>query len=191
LTFRNLKYSQNEYLQEFENEITKEIKDWRNTQQLKELFAMAGVNTKSNEDLAYQLLENPKPKYGREKNDFTGAKKEREYLVPHSSNMPKNISSKPQNIQQQPKTYLNTQKPKQEQSKTSDVDVIAQIYEAYAKNVLQVYNALKNGHLAKYRFDKKILAKKLLEDMSKDENLVKSQKQKDLDRFEYLKNILK
>jgi CRISPR-associated protein (TIGR03986 family) len=191
LTFRNLKYSQNEYLQEFENEITKEIKDWRNTQQLKELFAMAGVNTKSNEYLAYQLLENPKSKYYGEKNDFTGAKKAREYLVPHSFNMPKNVSSKPQNIQQQPKIYLNTQKPKQEQSKTSDVDVIAQIYEAYAKNILQVYNALKNGHLSKYRFDKKILAKKLLEDMSKDENLVKSQKQKDLDRFEYLKNILK
>lgn len=85
-----LKYTKKEYLEAFEQSITKEIPDWGDSAQLTELFAMSSINCKSNEELSYQLLENPNPKYGLDKkraesNDFTGAKKEKEYLLPHSA----------------------------------------------------------------------------------------------------------
>lgn len=90
---RNLKYTQNEYLKEFENEISKHIPNWRNSEQLKELFAMANrdINIDKNKNLVYQLLENPKPKY-KDKNDFTGAKKEKEYLLLYSGTVSNNSS---------------------------------------------------------------------------------------------------
>lgn len=96
LTFKNLKYSQKEYLNAFENEISKEIKDWKKSPQLTELFAMASIDTKPSDKLRYQLLENSNPKeeysttnkQGKkvyENNDFTGAKKAREYLMKFST----------------------------------------------------------------------------------------------------------
>ncbi|MDY0181457.1 TIGR03986 family CRISPR-associated RAMP protein [Aliarcobacter skirrowii] len=90
---RNLKYTQNEYLKEFENEISKHIPNWRNSEQLKELFAMANrdINIDKNKNLVYQLLENPKPKY-KDKNDFTGAKKDKDYLLPYSGTVSNNSS---------------------------------------------------------------------------------------------------
>ncbi|AXX84697.1 TIGR03986 family CRISPR-associated RAMP protein [Aliarcobacter skirrowii] len=90
---RNLKYTQNEYLKEFENEISKHIPNWRNSEQLKELFAMANrdINIDKNKNLVYQLLENPKPKY-KDKNDFTGAKKDKDYLLPYSGIIPNNAN---------------------------------------------------------------------------------------------------
>ncbi|OHE05235.1 TIGR03986 family CRISPR-associated RAMP protein [Sulfurimonas sp. RIFOXYB12_FULL_35_9] len=109
LTPKNLKYSQQEYLKEFENEMTKKIKDWRNSPQLKELFAMASIDTKPSDKLRYQLLENPNPKeeysttnkQGKkvyENNDFTGAKKAREYLMKFSTiNSPNQQPSKKEN----------------------------------------------------------------------------------------------
>jgi len=86
---KHLVHTQSQYLEAFESTIAKEIDGWRDTLQLKELFTMSNVETKSNKNLEYQLLENPTPKYkmknGRsEANDFTGAKKEKEYLLPHS-----------------------------------------------------------------------------------------------------------
>ena len=64
LTPKHLKYSQKEYLKEFEDEISKVILNWKNSPQLKELFAMANIITKSNQQLVYQLLEK---KTGRSK----------------------------------------------------------------------------------------------------------------------------
>ena len=87
---KDLKFNQKEYLEEFENTILKEIPTWKESSQLRELFAMANINTKSNNELSYQLLENPNPKYelnkrNPEKNDFTGAKKAKEFLITHSN----------------------------------------------------------------------------------------------------------
>lgn len=193
LTPKNLKFSQNEYLKEYENEMSKTIQNWKNSPQLKELFSMASISAKSNQDLAYQLLENPKPKYdlekrNPEKNDFTGAKKAKEYLLPHSVNAPKQVTQ----IQQKPKEQAllkSSEHKSQPQQSHDNPNVIQEIYAASHGNVLQVYNALKNNQLGKYKFDKKALAKKLLDDMIKDENISKSQKKKDLERFEYLKTI--
>jgi CRISPR-associated protein (TIGR03986 family) len=100
LTPKNLKYTENEYLQEFETMMNSEIPGWLALTQIEELFAMANVNAKPNSNLEYQLLENPNPKeeysttnkHGKkiyEKNDFTGAKKAKEYLLLHSLNAPK------------------------------------------------------------------------------------------------------
>ncbi|MCT7529420.1 TIGR03986 family CRISPR-associated RAMP protein [Aliarcobacter cryaerophilus] len=113
LTPKNLKYSQNEYLQEFEDEVSKVISNWKNSSQLKELFAMANINTKSNKDLQYQLLENPNPKYAKDKNDFTGAKKAREFLLPHSGTIIPEIkktftSSSEMKVQNQKSELKNT-----------------------------------------------------------------------------------
>lgn len=86
---KGLKFNQKDYLEEFENTILKQIPIWRESSQLRELFAMANINSKTNDELSYQLLENPNPKYelnkrNPEKNDFTGAKKANEFLLPHS-----------------------------------------------------------------------------------------------------------
>jgi len=85
LTPNNLKYSQEEYLKEFEKEISKNITNWIATPQLKELFAMSNIKCKTDKELKYQLLKNPTlPQSEREKNDFTRAKKNKEYLITHS-----------------------------------------------------------------------------------------------------------
>jgi CRISPR-associated protein (TIGR03986 family) len=79
LSLKNLKHTQEEYLSEFENTITKEIPNWKNSEQLQELFAMATTNQKNNNKLIYQQLKNNE---GR--NEFVEAKKRREHLVPYS-----------------------------------------------------------------------------------------------------------
>ena len=86
----SLQHSQEVYLNYFEEVISKDIENWKNTAQVKELFSIFNIKCKSNKDLTYQLLENPKPKYDLhkirpEKNDFIGAKKAKEYLLPHSN----------------------------------------------------------------------------------------------------------
>lgn len=96
----NLKYTQKEYLSEFEKIICEHIPTWKTSAQLKELFAMANIDTKSNNDLKYQQLENPNPKYelqkrNPEKNDFTGAKKAKEYLLLHSNSSVSNNKNNP------------------------------------------------------------------------------------------------
>jgi CRISPR-associated protein (TIGR03986 family) len=90
LSLKSLNYAQEEYLQAFEREISTQIDNWKDTQQFKELIAMSSIYTKPQNELKYQLLENPNPKYELNKrfpeaNDFTGAKKAKEYLLPHSS----------------------------------------------------------------------------------------------------------
>lgn len=109
----NLNLTQKGYLDEFENSISKVISNWKNSSQLKELFAMANINTKSNKDLQYQLLENPNPKYAKDKNDFTGAKKAREFLLPHSGTIIPEIkktftSSSEMKVQNQKSELKNT-----------------------------------------------------------------------------------
>ena len=74
---------------------------------------MANINTKSNKDLQYQLLENPNPKYAKDKNDFTGAKKAREFLLPHSGTIIPEIkktftSSSEMKVQNQKSELKNT-----------------------------------------------------------------------------------
>lgn len=188
--------NQKEYLDAFENEISKEIPNWRKSPQHVQLFAMASINPKSNKELAYQLLENPKPKYdldkrNPEKNDFTGAKKAKEYLSLHSSNMPKPISqeydTRSKKIEIQSTAPAGDKKEKATVLQTTSLN---QLYEVYDGNILQVYNAFKNGHLVKYKIDEKELAKKLYADMKQDENLSKSNKPKDIERFEFLKQYL-
>lgn len=183
--------NQKEYLDAFENEISKEIKDWKNSPQIRELFAMASITTKSNGQLAYQLLENTASKYGKDKNDFTGAKKAREYLTLHSTNMPKQISHE-QEIKSK-KIEIKAISPVSDQKgkvKATQMTSLEQLYHVYDGNILQVYNAFKNGHLAKYKFDDKELAKKLYSDMKRDAILSKSNKHKDIERFEFLKQYL-
>lgn len=190
------KNNQQEYMHAFEEEISKEILNWKSTPQLKELFAMASVNCKPNQQLEYQLLENPNPKYelnkrNPEKNDFTGAKKEKEYLVSHSGTEYKTETLKVDKIEH--KKEIQKIKPaiqNDEKIKIATTTALEQIYQVYDGNILQVYNAFKNGHLVKYKFNEKALAKKLYVDMKQDENLSKSQKLKDMERFEFLKKYL-
>lgn len=85
INLKSSKYSITEYLNEFEEMMTSAISNWKESLQLKELFAISNVNTLPESQLQYQLLENPNPKYERDKNDFTGAKKLKEYLLPFSS----------------------------------------------------------------------------------------------------------
>lgn len=209
ITLDNFKYfdkltkdNQKEYLAAFMNEISKEISNWKSSTQLSELFAMASITTKSDKMLAYQRLENPAPKeeYSTinkrgekvyEKNDFTGAKKAREYLILHSSNMPKPILQEYENRSK--KTEIQKIASVVEKKANIEVEqttILEQIYQVYDGNILQVYNAFKNKHLAKYQFDERALAQKLHLDMQQDENLSKSNKSKDIERFEFLKQYL-
>ena len=82
------------YIELFEKEISKKIQNWKNSSQLKELIAMANDKASNDSNLIYQLLENPKPKYGRDKNDFTGAKKAKECLKPYSEQIKNKIVDK-------------------------------------------------------------------------------------------------
>lgn len=97
---KKLQYSQADYLQAFEESMNsweeKEYVQWKDSTQVSELLAMS--NEKNAKSLKYQQLENKTPLYVREKNDFVGAKKAREYLLLHSSstqNVTKNINSVP------------------------------------------------------------------------------------------------
>jgi len=83
ITLNKLKYNQEEYLKEYENEMTIFIDKWIESTQIRELFSMANNNIKSDKSLEYQKLENPNTR-DREKNDFTRAKKNKEYLKKYS-----------------------------------------------------------------------------------------------------------
>ncbi|WP_201030183.1 hypothetical protein, partial [Campylobacter fetus] len=89
LELQNLKFDKKEYLKKFEELMTNFKSDWKNSDQLVELFAMANITTKTNKQLAYQLLKNPKLNdftNKPEKNDFIFAKKAKKYLKAHSQN---------------------------------------------------------------------------------------------------------
>ncbi len=148
LTPKHLKYSQNEYLKEFEDEISKVILNWKNSPQLKELFAMANIITKSNQQLVYQLLEK---KTGRKKkngddevtNEFTDAKKAREYLMLHSvkttTSEKKILSEKfiDVKIQSQKTEFKNTnQSQKNNEFKEYSIEEIAKEVGCKAQDVL-------------------------------------------------------
>ena len=84
---KNLKYSKKDYLEEFEGIMNewedKEYDTWINSVQIKSLFAYHDNSEAKN--LTYQKLENPEPIYFKrngqaEKNDFIGAKSNREFL---------------------------------------------------------------------------------------------------------------
>ena len=89
LSLNNLKHSQNEYLDEFEKLMCNNIPNWKDSSQLKELFAMADIKTNNDDKLIYQQLKNQ-----YDKNEFVEAKKRREYLIPYSrygKNREKNV----------------------------------------------------------------------------------------------------
>ena len=100
LTLKDLKYSQDEYLKEFEKQMNEFVPNWLNKKQLAELISMASTSYKISRLLQYQQLENPKSDYlkntGVEKNEFTGAKNYSESLNEYSKMI---IYTKPQKKQ--------------------------------------------------------------------------------------------
>ncbi|WP_298041858.1 TIGR03986 family CRISPR-associated RAMP protein [uncultured Campylobacter sp.] len=99
LTLQGLKYSQDEYLKEFEKQMNEFVPNWLNKEQLKELCAMASVKYKPTKILQYQQLDNKDSEYFKvknnrqENNEFSGAKSYNERLSPYSGMV---VYSKPQ-----------------------------------------------------------------------------------------------
>jgi CRISPR-associated protein len=98
LALKDLKYSQDEYLKEFEKQMNEFVPNWLNTKQLTELRSMASTSYKASNILRYQKLGDGKNGIG---NEFTNAKKNHEFLLPHSGNAYKTSSNeiKSQNTQ--------------------------------------------------------------------------------------------
>lgn len=98
LTLKELKYSQDEYLKEFEKQMNEFVPNWLKEKQLTELRSMASTSYKASSNLRYQKLGDSQN--GRD-NEFTNAKKNHEFLLPHSGNVYKTSSSetKSQNTQ--------------------------------------------------------------------------------------------
>ena len=98
LTLKELKYSQDEYLKEFEKQMNEFVPNWLKEKQLTELRSMASTSYKASSNLRYQKLGDSQN--GRD-NEFTNAKKNHEFLLPHSGNAYKTSSSetKSQNTQ--------------------------------------------------------------------------------------------
>ncbi|MBE9864281.1 TIGR03986 family CRISPR-associated RAMP protein [Campylobacter concisus] len=109
LTLKDLEYSQDEYLKEFEKKMNEFVPNWLKEKQLTELRSMASTNYKASNILRYQKLGDGKNGIG---NEFTNAKKNHEFLLPHSGNAYKTSSSE---IKSQ-----NTQKPSTE---TNGIDI--------------------------------------------------------------------
>lgn len=105
LALQGLKYSQDEYLKEFEKQMNEFVPNWLNTEQLTELRKMASVGYKDSRLLRYQQLENEKSEYFKgknnhqERNEFSGAKSYNERLSPYSGMV---VYSKPQKPLQSP-----------------------------------------------------------------------------------------
>lgn len=99
LALQGLKYSQDEYLREFEKQMNEFVPNWLNTEQLTELRKMASMSYKDSRLLRYQQLENEKSEYFKvknnhqERNEFSGAKSYNERLNPYSGMV---VYSKPQ-----------------------------------------------------------------------------------------------
>lgn len=64
---------------------------WKESKQLKELYAMH--NKAYAQTLKYQMLSNPSPHYDNNKNDFVGAKADKDYLAAYSSKFEEKIQS--------------------------------------------------------------------------------------------------
>ena len=90
LTLNGLKSNQDEYLKEFEKQMNEFVPNWLNTKQLTELRSMAGTSYKASNNLRYQKLGDSGN--GRD-NEFTNAKKNKEFLFPYSGNAYKTSSS--------------------------------------------------------------------------------------------------
>ena len=83
IELNNLKYTIEEYLKAYEEEMTIFQDNWIESPQLKELFAMANDKIINDKSLEYQKLENPTTR-DKEKNDFLRAKKSKEFLQRYS-----------------------------------------------------------------------------------------------------------
>jgi len=160
----SLLYSKGEYLSSFEKVITNEISNWKNTPQVKELFSMSRTVCRANKDLTYQLLENPNPKYFNhkkrpEKNDFTGAKKVKEYLLPHSSATTReNVSST--------QTHVPSKKvPTSNNVKSYTMDEIAAVVPTTVQEVIDFSVGLHFGTLTPSKILKEPQAKDLIKKM--------------------------
>ena len=90
LTLNGLEYNQDEYLKEFEKQMNEFMPNWLNAKQLTELRSMAGTSYKASSNLRYQKLGDSQN--GRD-NEFTNAKKNKEFLLPYSGNAYKTSSS--------------------------------------------------------------------------------------------------
>lgn len=90
LTLNGLKSNQDEYLKEFEKQMNEFVPNWLNTKQLTELRSIAGTSYKASNNLRYQKLGDSGN--GRD-NEFTNAKKNKEFLFPYSGNAYKTSSS--------------------------------------------------------------------------------------------------
>ena len=77
IKINGLKYTIEEYLKEFELEMTIHNSNWINSIQIKELFSISNDNIINDTNLKYQRLENKESKE-KEKNDFLRAKKNKE-----------------------------------------------------------------------------------------------------------------
>ena len=90
LTLKDLVHSQDEYLKEFEEQMNEFVPNWLNTKQLTELRSMAGTSYRASNNLRYQKLGDSQN--GKD-NEFTHAKKNKEFLLPYSDNAHKTSSS--------------------------------------------------------------------------------------------------
>ena len=83
LNLNNLKYTKEEYLKEYELEMSLFQDNWLYSQSIIELFSMANKSIVNDKNLIYQKLENPQIK-GNDNNDFVNSKKDKEYLQNYS-----------------------------------------------------------------------------------------------------------
>lgn len=83
---KTLRHTQEEYIKAFEDMMNawdkKEFESWRNSRQMKELFAMSDKNEAKS--LRYQRLDSKK-----KIDDFSKAKKAKKFLLPHSGDIQK------------------------------------------------------------------------------------------------------
>jgi len=167
---QGLIYTQQDYLNSFKELMdsweTEEYNKWNESRQIKELFAIH--NNSKAVSLKYQGLENDNSPYiiknKKEKNEFIGVKKEKEFLLNYTKML-----------------FVLKKKPYE----------IEKIYAKYKNDILQIYAALKDNQINYSKFTKKELAKYLLAEMKKNDKLVNSNKKKDIQRFEWLKEYIK
>ena len=128
-------------------------------------------------------------------NDFVGAKKAKEYLLPHSKgkiensspkSVPNQATKKPVENKVNQKTN-NTQQAQKQEAKNNFEELLAR----NNNNVKQMANNLKAGHFDKLNINKKELAKKLIEELKKDLSTWDSIGAKNIERRKFLEDLIK
>ncbi|MCD8213537.1 MAG: RAMP superfamily CRISPR-associated protein, partial [Campylobacter sp.] len=101
-----------EYLQAFENEMNNFQSNWLESNRLRELFLMADSSINADDKLIYQVLDSDK-----EINDFTNAKKSKQYLMPYSKLIKANKEDKKTNDKHSNQPHKNKQGSSKSQEK--------------------------------------------------------------------------